>query len=491
MESFPLQFFAEAAGAELVAADANRVIRRVVTDSRQAGAGDLFVALKGERFDGHDFLSAVHRQGACALIAEEHRERLPEGMAALVVDSPRSAYAAIARAYRRRFDLPVVCVAGSNGKTTTKEMIGGVLATTFSTLKSESSFNNDIGLPASLLRLERHHQAAVFEVGTNHPGELAPLVRMAIPRMGVITSIGREHLEFFGDLAGVAAEEGVLAELLPSAENGGVLVINGECAFANHVAARTSARVVRVGFGLGQTWRAEICSTSWSGTRFRVTAPHAAWCGEGSLPMPGRHSVANAVLALAIACEMGVPPLAAWDALARFVPAQRRLNLRAAAGVRVIDDTYNANADSLLAALQTLAELPCAGRRVAVLGDMAELGPMTETSHAECGRAAARFGIDAVFAVGRFAPVTAAAAGPARGRAYSEVDTVLPALSAYLRRGDSLLVKASRSSGLERVTEGILQELVARIGAPPVFGSDCPPVAAPPSATRPSPMAFV
>ncbi len=464
MEPHRLSFFAEAAGAEAVAADPGQWIHGVVTDSRKVAAGDLFVALRGDRFDGHDYLPVVHQKGAIALVASSWRDRAPAGMPLLLVDSPRAAYASMARAYRRQFDIPVVCVAGSNGKTTTKEMTAALLSADRSTLKSEASFNNDIGLPASLLRLERHHQAAVLEVGTNHPGELAPLVRLAAPRVGVITSIGREHLEFFGDLAGVAAEEGNLAELLPSASEGGLLVIQSECAFANHMAARTSARVVRVGFGPASQWRAEIRSISWEGTQFTVHSPAAGWSGEWTLPLPGRHSVSNAVLALTVASHLGVHPDRAREALSRFIPAQRRLNVRKVAGVRVIDDTYNANADSVLAALQTLADLPCAGRRVAVLGDMAELGRTTETAHAEVGRAAARLGFDALFAIGLHAPVTASAAGPARSQVFCAVDPALSALIDYVREGDSVLIKASRSSGLERITEGLLAALECRKG---------------------------
>ena len=464
MDPHPLSFFADAAGAKLVSADPAQWVQRVITDSRKVLEGDLFVALRGDRFDGHDYLSAVHQRGAAAMIAAVWHDRAPAGMPLLIVDSPRSAYARIARAYRCEFDIPVVCVAGSNGKTTTKEMIATLLATGLSTLKSEASFNNDVGLPASLLRLERHHQAAVLEVGTNHPGELAPLVRLAAPRVGVITSIGREHMEFFGDLAGVAAEEGNLAELLPSATEGGLLVIQSECAFANHVAARTSARVVRVGFGPTSQWQAEVRSVSWAGTQFVVRSPVPDWTGEWTLPMPGRHSVSNAVLAMAVAAHLGVDPERAREALSRFIPAQRRLNIRNVAGVRVIDDTYNANADSVLAALQTLADLPCAGRRVAVLGDMAELGSTTETAHAEVGRAAARLGIDAVFAVGKQAAITAGAAGPNRGWVFPGVDAALIGLADYAREGDALLIKASRSSGLERITEGLLSALEGRAG---------------------------
>jgi UDP-N-acetylmuramoyl-tripeptide--D-alanyl-D-alanine ligase len=463
MDPRPLIFFATASGGELVNGSPDATVLRVTTDSRDVGPGDLFVALKGERFDGHDFLTEVATQGAVAVVvARSHFAKIPAALAAIVVDDTKAAYGRIAAAYRQQFHLPVVCVGGSNGKTTAKEILAAILARKFPVLKSAASFNNDVGVPATLLQLESTHCAAVLEAGTNHPGELAPLVAMIAPKIGIITSIGREHLEFFDDLAGVVAEEGALAELLPAAAAGGVLVIPGECPFQRHLAARTSARVVRVGFGATNAWRAELRSMTWTSTTFSVSAPEPEWCGEFTLPLPGRHSVPNALLGLAVACELGVSPGDARDGLAEFIPAKQRLNVRTVAGLRVLDDTYNANADSMLVALQTLSDLPCAGRRVAVLGDMAELGRQAEAAHAEVGRAAARLGVEAVFAVGRFAALTAEAAGADRASAFASVEAAAPAVLHYLQPGDTVLVKASRSSRLERFVEMILQQTELR-----------------------------
>ncbi len=459
MDPRPLSFFVTATGGESLLISPATMVSRVVTDSREVRPGDLFVAVSGERFDGHDFLAEVRSKGAVAVvIARSQLAKLPPQTPAIIVEETRSAYGRIAAAYRRQFDLPVICVGGSNGKTTTKEILASLLARKFPTLRSEASFNNDIGVPATLLRLEPTHGAAVLEAGTNHPGELAPLVEMIAPRIGIITSIGREHLEFFGDLAGVAAEEGALAQLLPAAAEGGVLVLNGECSFQKHLAGRTRARVVRVGFGPANEWRAEIRQMTWTATTFSVTAPRPEWCGEFTIPLPGRHSVPNALLGLAVVCELGMSPGDARDGLAVSVPAKQRLNVREVAGIRVLDDTYNANADSMLAALQTLSDLPCAGRRVAVLGDMAELGRHSETAHAEVGRAAARLGIDAVFAVGRWSVLTAESAGTDRACAFPGVELAAPALLHYLRAGDTVLVKASRSSRLERLVEVIIKQ---------------------------------
>ena len=384
----------------------NTVIQRVCTDSRQAQAGDLFFAIKGEHFDGHDFLNEVAAKGVAAVVVERKKvpcRPLPD-CAVLVVDDTRAALGHFAAAYRREFDLPVVAVGGSNGKTTMKELIASALRQKLATLWSEASFNNDIGVPLTLLRLEKSHQAAVLEAGTNHPGELAPLVKMIQPKFGVITNIGREHLEFFGDLAGVAQEEGRLAELLPA---DGKLFVNGDNEWTEPIARRTRARVVRVGLGEKNDWRAKKIRLDKNGVTFRVEAPKAELSGEYRINLLGRHQVTNALLAIAVSEELGLGRPAVRDGLAECQPAKMRLQFWEAGGVRVLDDAYNANADSTLAALETLCDLPLQGRRVAVLGDMNELGAHSEAAHAEVGRRAAELGIGQLFAVGKMAPVTA------------------------------------------------------------------------------------
>src|SRR6266511_104486 len=247
MEPRSLTFVVEKCGGELVSGSPSAMITRVCTDSRQVQGGDLFVALAGERFDGHDYVAGAAEKGAVAVLVERAKvQAAPAGCAAITVGNTRRALGKLGAGYRRDFDLPLIAVGGSNGKTTTKELLAAVLGQRFKTLRSEASFNNDIGVPLTLLNLESTHQAAVLEVGTNHPGELAPLVRMIQPRYGVLTSLGREHLEFLGGLDGVAEEEGWLAELMP---RDGRLFVNGESPGIENVIGRTCARVTRVGFG--------------------------------------------------------------------------------------------------------------------------------------------------------------------------------------------------------------------------------------------------
>lgn len=463
VETRPLHFIAQACAGKIISGTGDLSVPRICTDSRRIQPGDLFLALAGENFDGHNFLAEVAQKGAAALLVQAGRSRVDCGGCALVeVADTRRALGQIAAAYRREFAFPVIAVGGSNGKTTTKELIGAVLRQRFATVWSEASFNNDIGVPQTLLRMDRTHQAAVLEVGTNHPGELAPLVKMIQPKFGVITSIGREHLEFFNDLEGVAREEGTLAELLPAE---GKLFLNGDDVFAPTLAARSRAEVVRVGFGERNAWRAAWARLSKEGTTFRVVAPRDEFSGDYRIGLLGRHQVVNALFALALGAELGLTREEIQRGLAECQPAKMRLQLGEHNGVRVLDDAYNANADSMLAALQTLVELPCKGRTVAVLGDMAELGKHTEAAHREVGRRAAELGVGQLFAVGKLAAVTAAAAreaGLGRVMEFADVDAAVGVVKNFLKPGDLVLLKASRSARLERITEQLRGAEAAR-----------------------------
>jgi len=455
MEPRLLQFVVTACAGELQSGSPATTVFRVSTDSRTTQAGDLFVALRGERFDGHDFLADVSRKAAALVMGRGHAVREPGGCGVLVVDDTRKALGQLAESYRKDFSLPVVAVAGSNGKTTTKELIAAVLKQKLATLWSEASFNNDIGVPLTLLRLEKGHQAAVLEAGTNHPGELEPLLRMIRPDFGVLTSIGREHLEFFGDLEGVVREEGWVAELLPPT---GKLFLNGDSIWTDGLARRTPAAVVRLGFEEGNDWRASTLRVSRQGVSFRVAAPQPEFSGEYRVNLLGRHQALNAMFAIALGAELGLSRAEIERGLSECKPAKMRLQLWERNGVRVLDDAYNANADSMVTALETLRALPCKGRRVAVLGDMAELGAHSEAAHEEVGRRAAELGVAQLFAVGKMAPTMARGArnaGLNRVLEFADVEAAASAVKQFVREGDTLLLKASRATRLERVADGL------------------------------------
>ncbi len=306
-----------------------------------------------------------------------------------------------------------------------------------------------------MLRLESHHEAAVFEVGTNHPGELAPLVAMIQPQFGVITSIGREHLEFFGNVEGVAQEEGWLAELLPAQ---GRLFINGDTEFADDLARRCRAEVVFVGNLEKHPWRIHEIHGDDRGVTFKLTAPDEKFSGDYRVNLLGRHQATNATLAIAVGAELGLNRDEILRGLASCQPPKMRLQIFESNGVRILNDAYNANADSVLAALQTLNDFPCSGCRIAVLGDMAELGEHTFAAHAEVGRKVAELGGIRLVTVGAMASHTAAAARDAGLVDVTECSDVAEATTVVkkmAREGDVILLKASRVTGLERVSESL------------------------------------
>lgn len=452
METRALSFFAEAARGELLGVTGERRVERVVRDSRMVRSGDLYVALRGERTDGHAYVEEAWDRGAVAAVVARSELARWEGKPRLVVEDPRVALGRMAARYRAGFTVPVVAVAGSNGKTTTKELLGSVLGGCFPTLRSPESYNNDIGVPVTLLELELEHVAAVVEVGTNHPGELAPLLRMVQPRVGVLTHIGEEHLEHFGSVAGVLEEEGWLAEMLAP---DGVLILPGDAWWTGAIRSRARSRVVTVGDSADCDWRMLEVEPDAEGSAFSVRAPQSEWSGEYRVNLLGRHQAMNALLALAAAAEFGLGREEIHRGLAGCRPARWRMNRWQWDGVEVIEDCYNANVDSAVAALEALRVFPCAGRRGAVLGDLAELGVHTRGAHERVGRRAAELGVDRLVAVGVWGGVTAAAGSGGRTEVVA-VDTLGAAvvhLRHHLRPGDCLLIKGSRSARLERLGE--------------------------------------
>ncbi len=451
-----LQFIVKSCSGFLAPETQECCIQRVWSDSRTVQAGDLFVALEGANFDSHDFLPEVLSRGATAALVDAGKSsKYPKGLVCVQVPNVRRAYGALAGAYRNRFSLPIIAVAGSNGKTSTKSLIAGVLGTERITLASEGSFNNDVGVPATLLQLDERHQAAVLEVGTNHPGELSPLLGMIRPKYGILTSIGREHLEFFKNIEAVACEEGAIAAVLPK---DGVLFINGDIPFLSEISSRTQARIVKVGFGEGNDWRVTHLRQMHQGTAFSVESPEPEYDGEYQTNLIGRHQALNAALALGVGRELGLSRAAMRRGLAESSGAKMRLEIKQANGWTVLNDAYNANADSMIAALETLRDYPCLGRRIAVLGEMCELGDSSKTAHEEVGRFAAETSVDTLLTIGApglMISRAARASGLTNVLQVDEIDQVSAKIRPLLRAGDVILFKASRSARLERVVQAL------------------------------------
>jgi UDP-N-acetylmuramoyl-tripeptide--D-alanyl-D-alanine ligase len=419
--------------------------RGISTDTRQLQAGNLFVALQGPNFDGHDFLEAARAQGAAAATVSRLQET---ALPLLEVDDTRLALGRLAANWRSRFALPVVAITGSNGKTTVRAMTDAILSRVGRTLSTRGNLNNDIGLPLTLARLSKDDRFAVIEMGANHPGEIDYLTRLARPTIAVVTNAGPAHLEGFGDLEGVARAKG---EVFTRLASGGTAVINADDRFAPlwrelAVAARV------IDFGLEQPaavqadWKGDV-----SGSRVLLKTPRGEV--EIKLPVPGRHNVMNALAATAAALAAGADLETVRQGLESLTPVAGRFNVqRLPDGVKLIDDTYNANPESLQVALDVLAMAP--GETWLVLGDMAELGSEAAALHREAGRRARREGIDRVFGLGELARGAVDAFGE-QGAAFDTLEALLEALH-KLRHADlHILVKGSRRMRMERVVEAL------------------------------------
>jgi UDP-N-acetylmuramoyl-tripeptide--D-alanyl-D-alanine ligase len=428
---------------------------RVTTDTRALAPGDLFVALRGERFDGHDFVAQALADGAAAaLVARSRAASLPGNL--IAVDDPLRSLADLARYWRTRFDIPVVGVAGSNGKTTTKEMIAAIFraaAGSDAVAATPGNFNNAIGLPLALLALRPAHRLAVFEIGMNHRGETRELAGVLKPTVAVVTNAQREHQEFMRSVDEVAAEH---ADLIAALVDGGTAIVNADDARAEvwrAVARANGRRVVE----FARDARADVCAGEAAhpeGSALELATPLGS--AQVVLHVPGRHMARNALAATAAAVAAGVPLTAIVQGLEAFRPMRGRLAVfTTAAGVHVIDDTYNANPDSVRAAIDVLAQRPAP--RLLVLGDMGEVGEEGPAFHREIGRYAHEAGVERLYAVGALAREAAAAFGE-HAEHFDDFESLASRVRAAAARGANVLVKGSRFMGMERVVAALAGE---------------------------------
>ncbi|MGB4468256.1 MAG: UDP-N-acetylmuramoyl-tripeptide--D-alanyl-D-alanine ligase [Azovibrio sp.] len=429
---------------------ADLTLHGVSTDSRKDCSGQLFVALKGERFDAHDYLQMAVQQGAAALLVARE-EGLPAGVPAIVVDDTRLALGRMASAWRQRFDIPLVAVTGSNGKTTTKEMIAAIFRVAYGeqVLVTQGNLNNDIGLPLTLLGLEPGHRAAVVEMGMNSPGEIAYLTRIAQPTVAVVTNAQRAHLEGMGCLDGVAREKASIYEGLGQ---DGVAVINCDDAYADLWRNLNRGRPV-LGFGLDQAadvaGRVQLHGLD---TRLRLETRDGSRSIE--LQAAGRHNARNALAAAAVALAAGLDLDTVATGLANFAGVKGRLQRRAGIrGAMLLDDTYNANPDSVRAGIDVLAST--VGRQILVLGDMGEIGEACAQYHDEIGGYAKSQGIDRLYALGEASQQAVRNFGEG-ARHFKTVEALVQALLPELEGGTTVLVKGSRFMKMERIVQALL-----------------------------------
>ncbi|HOL17575.1 MAG TPA: UDP-N-acetylmuramoyl-tripeptide--D-alanyl-D-alanine ligase [Bacillota bacterium] len=443
-----------ACAGELLRGDAESVVTGFAIDSRQVSPGDFFVPLKGEHTDGHYYVGDAFNRGAAGTFyAQRPLPELPPGLVIGVAD-PLTALQQAAAYYRRKFKLHVIGVTGSSGKTTTKDFIAGIISGSLPTLKTAGNLNNEIGLPLTLLSLEEHHRAAVLEMGMSAPGEITALARLADPTIGVITNIGEAHMEHLGSMEAIAAAKG---ELLDYLGQSGTAVLNGDDPRLLEMGKRFPGKVYFYGFAAGDI-RCVKLTRQGESSLFRVRFPDGQE-GDFSLDMPGRHLVSNALAALAVGWLLKISPGKMAAGLQKSAVTSGRLQIReGAGGIKIIDDSYNANPASVKAALQVLRELG-GDKTVAVLGDMLELGPVEVSAHREVGRFAAQCGLAALITVGERAKEIAAAATKAglEARACEDHDGALAALRETVPGpGWYILIKGSRGMRMEKLVQSLL-----------------------------------
>ncbi len=421
----------------------------VSTDTRQLPAACVFIGLRGENFDGDQYAAKALAAGAAVVIVHEWQGEAPAAGAVIEVADTLLALQRLACWWRKQLHLPVVGITGSNGKTGTKDFTAAVLGQRFNVCATQGNLNNHIGLPITVLSTTEEHTAGVWEMGMNHSGEIAPLCEISRPKYGIITNIGTAHIEFLGSREAIAEEKGMLGRALPA---DGILFIPATCDFHDYLRQRTRATIIAVGNGRGLV-RAENLRPEADGTRFTLVI-EGLEKAEVALPVAGRHMVTNALLAAGVGWKLGVSPAEIAVGLSNARLTGGRLGRFVHEGITVIDDTYNANPESMAAAIATLAETPVneGNRRFVVLGRMGELGSFAEAAHLRTGELAIQHGLN-LLAVGQGAE--AIAKGGKNAPYFEDLDEAAGWLKNEVKPGDVVLFKGSRTATVERVMNSV------------------------------------
>ena len=441
------QNICEILDARLVAGSESAEVSSVFTDTRNPSTGGLFVALRGENFNADSFAEKALEAGASIAVVTKWSGGPVSGNKAVIeVADTLFALQRLAHWWRSQLDIPVVCITGSNGKTSTKDFVASVLSQRFSVNATKGNLNNHIGLPLSILATTREHTVGVFEIGMNHPGELSPLCEIARPQYGIITNIGTAHIEFLGSREAIAEEKGTLARYLPET---GLLFTPAGCDFNEYFRSRTHARLVPVGNGRGVV-RAENPRPQEDGTYIDLVIEGEEPI-EVFIPVLGKHMITNALLAAALGWKLGLKPAEIARGLSSVKLTSGRMRRVRWEGITLLDDSYNANPESMEAALETLSEMEVSegNQRIAVLGKMGELGSYAEAAHLRIGKLSAVKGLRLI-AVGEGAEGIASGGG---GLHFADIHKAADWLLENSRSGDIVLFKGSRTAAIEKVLQ--------------------------------------
>lgn len=424
---------------------------QICTDTRCLKKGDFFLALKGENFDGNDFVPEAHRKGARAAIVTDPTLPLSNNFFLVQVKDTLKALQELAKFYRRRLSIPIITITGSNGKTTVKELVTHILSTRYNAFKSKGNFNNQIGLPLSVLEVTSEHQAAVLELGMNQPGEIKRLSRIAQPNMGVITNIHSSHLGPMGTVAKIARAK---AEMIPflNKSRGNCLILNEDDPWTNFFRKKTACKIVTFAVHSRADFKACIIEEGGTGIKFDISSSGRETVTV-DLPFPGLFNVYNVLAASAVCSTLGFSLSEIKNAVESFSPPPLHCQIERYGEYNILNDCYNANPESMNSALYTLRNLE-GGRKIAVLGDMLELGEHSSPLHKSLGEFAASLDIDALFTCGRFAADVASGAkkeGLTNSFCFEDKESLLGKLLSYIDHGDWLLVKGSRKTKMEEL----------------------------------------
>lgn len=439
------------------------IVKNLTTDSRQVKKGSVFFAFKGDNFDGHDFCELAVKSGASVLVVEKLQLPLPEDVVVIKVKDTLKSYQQLAAYWRLRFKIPVVAVTGSTGKTTTKDIIAAALGDSLKVLKSYANFNNEIGVPATLLRLDSTYQAAVLEMGMRGLGQIKELAEIANPTIGVVTNVGKTHIEILGSVDNIASAKQELVEAL---DENSTAIFNGDDTMVAQMVQVAKGKTVCFGLDKNNKVRAENIRQNISGMQFTCIDDISEASYEVEVPILGIHNVYNTLCAISVASVLGVDRTKMLEGLKNIELSGMRQHIENIHGMTFIDDTYNASPDSMRAALSLLKSMP-GKRKIAILGDMLELGDIAKKEHAKLGEAVSEAGVNLLITIGNKSQHTSAKAAELGVRTwhFEKQTLALDAAMSLFALGDTVLFKGSRGMHIDELLQLIKQRLAKKEGA--------------------------